>query len=204
MSEPVNFHQSKMAPQQPLVTSRDRQGMTTMSHQHEHEEISIETLSTPPTRIYPAPLTRRTLAGAIDSLAIVLLWLTLIGGWDKFPISWMTAGVSSVPPTILAYLVGTTFIYYFLLEWIFASTIGKWLLRLRVVKKDGDPCSLGASLKRNLLRFLDWLPLFYIVAALFILASDDRQRLGDRVASTMVTKAPEKDINPPPAPFLFH
>jgi len=75
---------------------------------------------------------------------------------------------------------------------------------LRVVGKDGGPCSLDASLKRNLLRFLDWLPLFYIVAAICILASHDRRRLGDRVASTMVTKVPEKDINPPPAPFLFH
>jgi len=175
-----------------------------MSHQHEHEEISIETLSTAPTRIHPAPLTRRIVAGAIDSFAVFLLWLTFIGGWNKFIISWRTGGVASVPPTTLAYLVGTTFVYYFVLEWIFASTIGKWLLRLRVVGKDGDPCSLDASLKRNLLRFLDWLPLFYIVAALFILASHDRQRLGDRVASTMVTKVPEKDINPPPAPFLFH
>lgn len=175
-----------------------------MSHQHEHEKISIETLSTPPTRIYPAPLTRRIVAGAIDSFAVFLLWLTFIGEWGKFPISWTTASVGLVTAITLAYLVATTFVYYFVLEWIFASTIGKWLLRLRVVGKDGDPCSLDASLKRNLLRFLDWLPLFYIVAALCILASHDRQRLGDRVASTMVTKVPEKDINPPPAPFLFH
>jgi uncharacterized RDD family membrane protein YckC len=174
-----------------------------MSHQNEHEEISIETLSTPPTRIYPAPLTRRIAAGGIDSLAVFLLWLTFTGGWNKSVISW-TTGVRSVPPTTLAYLVGIAFVYYFVLEWIFASTIGKWLLRLRVVGKDGDPCSLGASLKRNLFRFLDWLPLLYIVAALCILASHDRQRLGDKVASTMVTTVPEKDINPPPAPFLFH
>src|SRR5208282_115453 len=113
-----------------------------MSHQHEHEEISIETLSTPPTRIYPAPLTRRIVAGAIDSFAVFLLWLAFTGGWNKFLISWTTAWVSSVSPTTLAYLVVTTFAYYFVLEWISASTIGKWLLRLRVVGKDGDPCSL--------------------------------------------------------------
>jgi uncharacterized RDD family membrane protein YckC len=175
-----------------------------MSHHHDHEEISIETLSTPPIRIYPAPLTRRIVAGAIDSFAVFLLWLTLIGEWGNLSISWVTASVGSVPAITLAYLVATTFVYYFVLEWIFASTIGKWLLRLRVVGKDGDPCSLGASLKRNLLRFLDWLPLFYIIATLCILISHDRQRLGDRVASTIVTKVPEKDINPPPAPFLFH
>jgi uncharacterized RDD family membrane protein YckC len=143
-------------------------------------------------------------AGVLDSFVVFLLWLIFSGGWTKLHISWTLAGVGSVPPITLTYLVGTTFAYYFVLEWIFASTIGKWLLKLRVVGKDGDPCTLGASLKRNLVRFIDWLPLFYVVAILSILASHDRQRLGDRIASTMVAKVPEKDINPPPAPFLFH
>lgn len=175
-----------------------------MSHLHDHQEISIDTLSTPPIRIHPAPLPRRISAGAVDSLIIILLWLVFNGGWSRFPILLTEASVPSMPPTDLVYLIGITFVYYFVLEWVFASTIGKWLLKLHVVGKDGDACSMGASLKRNLVRFLDWLPLFYIIAAVSIFASRDRQRLGDRVASTMVTKVPEKDINPPPAPFLFH
>jgi uncharacterized RDD family membrane protein YckC len=37
-----------------------------------------------------------------------------------------------------------------------------------------------------------------------MIVSSDRQRIGDLVARTIVTRAPEKDINAPPAPFLFH
>jgi uncharacterized RDD family membrane protein YckC len=173
--------------------------LTQMFHPHEHKEITIDTLSTPPTRIQPAPIARRVGAGVIDSIIILLLYLPLTDGWNKLYVS-----LVSVQWTTLVYLIGTTFVYYFMLEWLFASTIGKRLFGLRVVDKDGDACSLGASLKRNIMRFLDWLPSFYVVGAISLAASKDRQRLGDRFASTMVTKAPEKDINPPPAPFLFH
>ena len=83
-------------------------------------------------------------------------------------------------------------------------TIGKILVKLRVVETSGDPCSFGGSFKRNILRFVDWLPAFYILAAVLLFVSHERQRLGDMVAKTIVTTAPEKDINPPPAPFLFH
>lgn len=64
--------------------------------------------------------------------------------------------------------------------------------------------SLSMRIKRNLFRFVDWLPFLYIFAIASGMASHERQRLGDRVASTIVTLAPTKDINPPPAPFLFH
>jgi uncharacterized RDD family membrane protein YckC len=103
-----------------------------------------------------------------------------------------------------AYIVIVGFVYYFLLEAIFATTVGKSMLKLRVLGTDGDPCSWSASFKRNLLRLVDWLPFLYIVGILGILTSREKQRVGDRVAGTIVTTAPEKDINPPPAPFLFH
>jgi uncharacterized RDD family membrane protein YckC len=89
-------------------------------------------------------------------------------------------------------------LYYFLLEWRFSTTIGKRLLNLMVVDKDGHRCSLVASLKRNLFRFIDWLPAFYIVAAVMIWRSSDRQRLGDRIARTIVTETPEREANPLP------
>jgi uncharacterized RDD family membrane protein YckC len=170
-----------------------------MSHQHEHKEITIDTLSTPPPLIRPASILRRVSAGIIDSIILVLLSLGISGGWNKLHVlptllSWTT----------LSYLIAVTFVYYFMLEWLFASSIGKRLFGLRVVGKDGEACSLEASLRRNLMRFLDWLPFFYVIGGIFVAASKDRQRLGDRVAETMVINAPEKDINPPPAPFLFH
>ncbi|MGA8904023.1 MAG: RDD family protein [Candidatus Bathyarchaeia archaeon] len=174
-----------------------------MAHEDGHE-VTIETLSTPPTHVSPAPLLRRVTAGIVDSFIVTILGLVLTGRLNEFSSMLTIAGVASTPPTTFVYLGIVTLVYYFLLEWLFASTIGKSVLRLRVVGRDGDPCTLGASLKRNILRPIDWLPFFYLIGAIAILSSHDRQRVGDRIAATVVTKAPEKDINPPPAPFLFH
>lgn len=197
----MNFHPPKIILEAKLANDCQRR-MIAMAH--DEHEVTIETLSTPPTHIIPAPLHRRITAGIVDSFIVASVWLLLTGRWNESPELFTIIGATSTPPTTLVYLAIVTFAYYFLLEWLFASTVGKSLLRLRVVGNDGDACSLSASFKRNLLRFLDWLPLFYIIGAIAILTSRDRQRIGDRVAATIVTKALEKDINPPSAPFLFH
>lgn len=167
----------------------------------EHREITIETLSTPPVRVKPAPLPRRIAAGTIDSILLIAVWAfaayvmrkEMATTWTEFP------GL-----TLYAYLAALTFAYYFIMEGLFAATLGKFMLKIRVLGVDGEPCSFAASFRRNLIRFIDWLPLFYILAGVAIVTSSKRQRLGDRFADTIVSSAPEKDINPPPAPFLFH
>jgi uncharacterized RDD family membrane protein YckC len=169
-------------------------------HNHDgRHEISIETLSTPPLKIPPAPVGKRVLAGLLDSIIIALVWFALI----MFQHQTLASYTIRLTPGE-AYLGGIVFAYYFLQEGLFAATIGKTLLKLRVVEMTGDPCSFNGSFKRNLLRFVDWLPALYILAAVIISVSHERLRLGDIVAKTVVTTAPEKDINPPPAPFLFH
>ena len=169
-------------------------------HNHDgHREISIETLSTPPLKIHPAPVSKRVVAGLLDSSIIALVWIALIGFQHQTPALYL---IHLMPSD--AYLGGIVFAYYFLQEGLFAATIGKTLLKLRVVEMTGDPCSFGGSFKRNLLRFVDWLPALYILAAVIISVSHEKLRLGDIVAKTIVTTAPEKNINPPPAPFLFH
>jgi len=171
------------------------------NHQNhdDHREASIETLSTPPLKIPPAPVSKRIVAGLIDSVIIASAWFALISFQHEpvplYPIR-LTLSV--------AYLLSIAFAYYFLQEGLFASTIGKTLLKLRIVDKSGDPCSFGCSFARNILRFIDWLPAVYMLAAVIISVSHERQRLGDMVAKTIVTVAPAKDINPPSAPFLFH
>lgn len=172
----------------------------TNPHDHDNDhEISIETLSTPPLKIPPAPLSNRLLAGVIDSIIISLAWFALISAQHA------TTSLFPVQLTLSdAYLWAIAFVYYFLQEGLFASTIGKTLMKLRVVEKTGDPCSFAGSFKRNILRFIDWLPALYILAAVVISVSKEKQRLGDIVAKTIVTPIPAKDINPPPAPFLFH
>jgi uncharacterized RDD family membrane protein YckC len=171
-----------------------------MDEESEHREITVETLSTPPLRIKPAPLTKRVGAAMIDSfiVGLVTILALLASGHGLF------RGPESVDYFAFVPLGVIAFAYYFGLEGMFATTIGKHSLKLVVLQKDGEACSFKASLVRNMLRFLDWLPLLYILGALAIAISKDRQRIGDRLAGTIVSNAPERDLNPPPAPFLFH
>jgi len=171
-----------------------------MSDEHEHNAISIETLSTPPIKIKPAPLTKRITALAIDSFAMALLWLILnfVHGHS------LALSAGFLDYTVLGSLCILTFLYYFVLEGLFAETIGKSAVGLIVLESNGDSCSFAASLKRNLLRFVDWLPLLYVAGGIAVLLSGDRQRIGDRFARTIVTQKPERDAIPPSAPFLFH
>jgi len=78
--------------------------------------------------------------------------------------------------------------YHTVLEWRYGKTLGKYLVSIRVVADDGSPPTLRASLVRNALRLVDWLPMFYLVGIVALLVSDRHKRLGDRVADTVVVR----------------
>lgn len=80
--------------------------------------------------------------------------------------------------------------YYVIMETTRGATVGKMALGLKVVKLDGSRPDWGASIVRNLLRIVDVLPVFlpYLVGAILVWTSPRRQRLGDRVANTMVVR----------------
>lgn len=178
--------------------------MKSPEHQKDHadyREITIETLSAPPIKVDPAPLTRRIAAGTIDSVVLFIIWTLARFGFGES----LSATIIELPDlTSTMFLVILSIAYYWVTEGLFAVTLGKFMLKIRVVGTDGEPCSFGAAFKRNIIRFIDWLPVLYLLGGLSILASSKKQRLGDRIADTIVSPAPEKDTNPPPAPFLFH
>ncbi|GHO57178.1 RDD family protein [Ktedonobacter robiniae] len=80
------------------------------------------------------------------------------------------------------------FVYYLYMEATQGGTFGKKILGLRVVKEDGSLINWSESLIRNLLRIIDGIPGFYLVAAILIWTSSRKQRLGDRAAHTVVIK----------------
>jgi uncharacterized RDD family membrane protein YckC len=77
--------------------------------------------------------------------------------------------------------------YYTILEGTSGQTIGKMITRIKVVREDGRPIDIGTALIRNILRVIDGL-IFYIIGAILIWTSNKKQRLGDRVAKTVVVK----------------
>lgn len=89
-------------------------------------------------------------------------------------------------PALLYYLL--SFLYYILMEAFMGGTVGKLALGMRVELEDGSPITIGASIIRNLLRFVDFLPFAYILGMIMISTSPLKQRLGDRVAKTVVIK----------------
>jgi uncharacterized RDD family membrane protein YckC len=78
------------------------------------------------------------------------------------------------------------FAYYVLLEWQLGGTLGKLVTGMRVRKDTGEPLDLKASLIRNVLRIIDFLPFFYLVGAISVWNSKTKQRIGDRLAKTVV------------------
>ena len=81
--------------------------------------------------------------------------------------------------------------YGIVLEWRWrGQTVGKRLLRLRVIDQGCLRLQLNQVVVRNLLRFIDCLPAFYLVGGLACLLSRRAQRLGDIAAGTVVVRTP--------------
>ena len=79
--------------------------------------------------------------------------------------------------------------YFIVLEATQGATLGKMALGLRVTRTDGAPITWTESIIRNLLRIIDGL-FVYLIGAIFIWTSPLKQRLGDRVAKTVVVRRP--------------
>ena len=143
---------------------------------------TIYTVNTPEgidLQLSPAGPMPRMLAWMIDSLIrIVIYVITFI---------------------LLAFLgstgMGIALIIIFVVEWFYpvyfelfknGQTPGKKSLNLYVVQENGSPVTPSASMIRNLLRFVDFLPLFYGFALVSMLLNRRFQRMGDLVAGTVV------------------
>lgn len=89
----------------------------------------------------------------------------------------------------------------FLLEWLYpvffevlsaGATPGKRAMGLIVLNDDGTPVRWPASLTRNLLRAIDFLPFLYFIGFVTMVANRDFKRLGDLAANTLVVYRDEK------------
>lgn len=137
-------------------------------------------------QLLAGPVTRCA-AWSVDLVCITGLLMAL-----SFPL----ALLQIVGPN-LAGAVGT--IGYFVIsigygiacEWGWrGQTLGKRLFRLRVVDAEGLRLQFHQIVTRNLLRFVDSLPLFYFVGGLVCWLHPRCQRLGDLAANTIVIRYP--------------
>ncbi len=79
--------------------------------------------------------------------------------------------------------------YGIVTEWFWrGQTLGKRLMRLRVVDAQGLHLQFSQVVIRNLLRFIDGMPVAYFVGGVACLVSKRCQRLGDFAANTIVIR----------------
>lgn len=98
----------------------------------------------------------------------------------QFPNSLVAIQVAAM---VISYLA-----YYLFFETIFCTTPGKYFTGLTIRDFDGGRCSFRQALIRTLFRIIEVNPLVLggLPAAACILWSRDKQRLGDKVAGTVV------------------
>ena len=137
-------------------------------------------------QLLAGPVTR-FLAWFIDQLCISASLFILGIALDLLKaISWNFGFALSV----ISYFV-VSIGYGIFLEWNWrGQTVGKKLLRLRVVDVEGMRLQFNQIVVRNLLRFVDSLPAFYLVGGLTCWFNSRCQRLGDIAANTVVVRNP--------------
>ena len=133
----------------------------------------------------------RALAWAIDTAlrgAILSIASMVLGAIGK-------AGMGVYLIVVFVVMWG----YPILCETLFAGqTPGKRAMALRVISADGAPVGWLASIVRNLLRTVDFLPVLYGVGLVAGFSDRWGRRLGDMVARTVVIHAPrDRAVSPP-------
>jgi uncharacterized RDD family membrane protein YckC len=128
----------------------------------------------------------RLVAQIVDTVVLVVLFL-LVGFVLSGSFAFEYQGEAAYPFLTAYGLI--VILYYAILEGTMGATVGKKVVKIKVVKDDGSACGIGPAFVRTLLRVIDALPFLYIIGLVLIARSEKKQRLGDRLAGTLVVKA---------------
>jgi uncharacterized RDD family membrane protein YckC len=133
----------------------------------------------------------RFMAALIDTLLLVLLQV-VVGALTAFAVSQLE-DFDVAESLLLALWATASFIllwgYYLVFELIWnGQTPGKRAVGLRTVREGGRPITAAASMIRNLVRIVDFLPGLYGLGVLTMFVDKRSRRLGDLAAGTLVVK----------------
>ena len=135
---------------------------------------------------------RRVLAALVD-LGIVLAGSVVI----LFAADALSGDSGEIRGALGAVILGWALYYHFAMESGDGQTVGKKLMKLRVVRADGRPAEMREVAVRTVLRVVDSIG-FYIVGLIVMLATGQRrQRVGDLAAGTIVVDASATAYSPP-------
>lgn len=134
---------------------------------------------------------RDELASVRQRVLAFLIDLCLVGGGVFAVVRDRDRSFATSAAAFVALGTVTGTLYHVLLEGYSGRTVGKAAVGIAVVSDDGSKCSYRAAAIRTGLRFVDALPAAYLVGLLGILLTEQRQRLGDLAANTVVVRTDE-------------
>ncbi len=136
----------------------------------------------------------RLLAALLDALVMLgvilaaLIAIVLVGSLIALQPQGVAAG-SVLSAFALLFLFGFVFAYYAGLELLWdGQTVGKRVLKLRVLRDNGTPVDAAAVLARTVVRLVDFLPFGYLVGLISMVVDGRARRLGDIVGGTIVVR----------------
>src|SRR5438067_334230 len=133
-----------------------------------------------------SPITR-FLACVIDIACVSALCSAL--RLATLPLALISSDAAFAAMTLVYFVVSIG--YGIFTEWYWrGQTLGKRLLRLRVLDQQGLKLEFSQIAIRNLLRSVDMLPAFYAIGGLTCALTRKAQRLGDIAANTIVVRNP--------------
>lgn len=125
---------------------------------------------------------------AVLLLGLGMIWLGESTGHNALAVFVRRLGeFTEAGVIILTFVIFWGYFIFCELRWN-GQTPGKRQMGLRVIREGGYPIDGYSATMRNLLRFIDFLPLFYCVGIFSILLSANYQRVGDLVGGTLVVK----------------
>ncbi|MCK5706491.1 MAG: RDD family protein [Candidatus Aureabacteria bacterium] len=137
-------------------------------------------------------LASRIIALLVDTTVIIILTISLYRIF--YFIKWISSDIANAFFIIVFFLLNTCYFIFF--EWLMkGQSIGKKIMKLRVISEKGLRPSIFQLIIRNLFRIMDQLPFGYLTAGVSYLLSNNSQRLGDMIAGTIVIKEPRKQLN---------
>jgi uncharacterized RDD family membrane protein YckC len=159
-----------------------------------YEQLSLETPENIRFDYDVADIGSRFLAISIDTLIQGVMYFILFVGIAVLMPRLTDASLPRiVNDSLVVLLVLVLFLiqfgYFLFLEIIMnGQTPGKRLFRLRVVSEAGYPLSPLGSIIRNIVRIIDFFPLFYGIGIIVMFFNRRARRLGDLAAGTLVVK----------------
>ena len=157
------------------------------------DQLNIETPEQVDLRFNIAGIGSRFVAILLDHLIVLAMYVIevfLMVIFDvKLPQAYAHSDIAH--KWFLAIMIFFNFVlfwgYFALFEAFWqGQTLGKRVMKLRVIKDSGRQITFFESLARNLLRLIDYLPGLYLVGVITMLCNKLNKRLGDFAAGTLV------------------